>query len=198
MLGVSAQHSWRIFREPKCEPCAHVGAVCITQLGDDAPGRAGMAGEGRDGCGGQGWHSWQASLAGIPPRVPDRSTPPARSQFSNVNNFPALHFFSTLHAELFLSPPPPFSLQQRLFYKGGAFPIQGLKSCVIQYFGGGMMRGNNYTAAQPVALVLSDCLANFQRRASSHYRNYHILWLFALPLIHRIPFNKTFVIFSCP
>lgn len=86
-------------------------------------------------------------------------------------------------------------MQQKLFHREGHFQFKGRKSVYSVFGGGGGGReegggagGNNYTTPQPVTLVLSGCLVSFQRKASSHYRNCHIIWLFMLPLRYRISF----------
>lgn len=125
--------------------------------------------------------------------------PAAASQMPDYNPeaSPAtwLLFCSTQHRWAVSDDSPSFLSCNKGYSIGKGISNSRVEKLCIHYFWGGKMGGNNYTAAQPVALVLSDCLANFQRKASSHYRNYHIIWLFMLPLRYRISFTKTFLFF---
>lgn len=186
-LCVSPRHSPEVFQKAQAWHCAFVSAVYVAQLGDPPPRAARMSWlwylVGRDGMPGG-----QRSHRGSRCSQPDARLP-ARSQFSNMTNF----LLPTAPLSCFWHLPLLSLMQQRLYCREGHSQFKGRKAVYSVFWGDD--GGNNYTAAQPVALVLSDCLAYFQRKASCHYRNYHIIWLFMVPLKYRICFNKTFVLF---
>lgn len=172
----------RFFRKPKCHTALLL--VLFTLL------RTVMRGwEGR----GASWEG-MARLQGSAPT----EGPAAASQMPHYKPeaSPAtwLIFCSTQRRWAVSDASPSFLSCNKGYFIGRSISNSRVEKLCIQYFWG-MMGGNNYTAAQPVALVLSDCLANFQRKASSHYRNYRIIWLFLLPLRYRISFTKTFLFF---
>lgn len=129
VLCVSAQHRGRFSGSPSVN-------AALTLVLFASPSSVMML------LGGLGWLCWagMAFLVGIPDRQRSRrgsQTDPHQQPGASSATWIIflLSTFSPLSTlSCFWRLPLLSLLQQRLFYKGGAFPIQGLKSCVIQYF----------------------------------------------------------------
>lgn len=96
--------------------------------------------------------------------------------------------FSALHdtAGISLEPPPSFPACNKGSFTGRGIPNSQAENLCIQCLEEG---GKIITLHLSQLLrVLSDCLVSFQMKASSHYRNCHIIRLFMLPLRYGISF----------